>query len=135
MNINEYKIRPSKHFALTWMRKWDYDIYSVRNALESAYKIEKVGKNKYEAYTKSREGSNQCNEEFPYEEETQKTVETARKLGVWPEPLKLYRSLSKSGGGLIFRIPVDIEKQMRLKENTPIEITKIGNKIVIEPEK
>jgi len=81
------------------------------------------------------ERCNQCNEEFPYEEETQKTVETARKLGVWPEPLKLYRSLSKSGGGLIFRIPVDIEKQMRLKENTPIEITKIGNKIVIEPEK
>jgi len=57
MNINEYKIRPSKHFALTWMRKWDYDIYSVRNALESAYKIEKVGKNKYESYTKSKEGS------------------------------------------------------------------------------
>ena len=81
------------------------------------------------------ERCNQCNEEFLYEEETQKTVETARKLGVWPEPLKLYRSLSKSGGGLIFRIPVDIEKQMRLKENTPIEITKIGNKIVIEPEK
>jgi|SRR3989344_1043814 len=81
------------------------------------------------------ERCNKCNEEFPYEEETQRTIEVARKLGVWPEPLKLHRSLSKSGGGLILRIPSDIEKQFKLKENTPIEITKVGNKIVIEPEK
>mgnify|MGYP001559414290 FL=1 len=80
------------------------------------------------------ERCSKCNEEFPYGEETQKTIEVARKLGVWPEPLKLHRSLSKSGGGLILRIPMDIEKQMKLKENTPIEITKVGNKIVIEPE-
>lgn len=73
-----------------------------------------------------------CNEEFPYEEETQKTIETARKLGIWPEPLKLYRHLSRSGGGLIFRIPSDLEKQLKLNENTEIEISKVGNKIVIE---
>ena len=53
-----------------------------------------------------------CNEEFPYEEETQKTITTARKLGIWPEPLKLYRHLSKSGGGLVFRIPSYLEKQL-----------------------
>ena len=76
----------------------------------------------------------ECNEEFPFEEETQKTIETARKLGIWPEPLKLYRHLSKSGKGLVFRIPGDLEKQMNLDENTEIGITKIGNKIVIEPE-
>ena len=75
-----------------------------------------------------------CNEEFPYEEETQKTIAMARKLGVWPEPLKLYRHLSKSGGGLIFRVPSDIEKQLRLDENVEITITKVGNKIIIEPE-
>ncbi|HLD04694.1 MAG TPA: hypothetical protein VJG90_03155 [Candidatus Nanoarchaeia archaeon] len=49
-----YKIRPSRHFILSWMRKWDYDIDSLRNALENAYKIEKVGKCKYEAYTKTK---------------------------------------------------------------------------------
>lgn len=54
MNIEEYKIRPSKHFILSWMRKWNYDIYSIRNALENAYKIEKVGKNKYESYTREK---------------------------------------------------------------------------------
>lgn len=75
-----------------------------------------------------------CNEEFPYEEETQKTIEVARRLGVWPESLKLYRHLSKSGRGLVFRIPHDLEKQLKLDENTEIAITKIGNKIVIEPE-
>ena len=79
------------------------------------------------------ERCNDCKEEFPYEEETQKFVLTARKLGVWPEPLKLYRHLSKSGGGLIFRVPSDLEKQLKLDENTEIAISKIGNKIVIEP--
>tara|TARA_Y100000310_G_scaffold319731_1_gene375381 strand:+ start:594 stop:836 length:243 start_codon:yes stop_codon:yes gene_type:complete len=54
MNLDEYKIRPSKHFVLSWMRKWDYDIYSLRNALENAYKIDKVGKNKYEAYVRTK---------------------------------------------------------------------------------
>jgi len=54
MDVEGYKIRPSKHFMLTWMRKWDYDIYSIKNALENAYKIEKVGKNKYESYTREK---------------------------------------------------------------------------------
>ena len=74
-----------------------------------------------------------CNEEFPYEEETQKAISIARRLGIWPEPLKLHRHLSKSAGGLVFRMPVDLERQLKLKENTEIIITKIGNKIIIEP--
>ena len=75
-----------------------------------------------------------CGEEFPFEKETQKSIEVAKKLGVWPEPLKLRRHLSKSGRGLIFRIPSDLEKQLKLNENTAIDISKIGNKIIIEPE-
>lgn len=54
---------------------------------------------------------------------------------MWSESLKLYRQLSKSGGGLVFRIPADLEKQLKLDDKTEIGITKIGNKIVIEPEK
>jgi len=54
MDINNYKIKPSKHFILSWMRKWDYDIHSLRNALENAYKTDKVGKNKYEAYVRTK---------------------------------------------------------------------------------
>ena len=75
-----------------------------------------------------------CNEEIPYEDETQRTISVARKLGVWQEPLKLYRRLSKSGGGLVFRIPGDLEKQLRLDEKIKIAISEVGNKIVIEPE-
>ena len=48
----DLEILPSKHFRNTWMRKWDYDMYDLRNALKEAYKIEKVGKSKYEAYTR-----------------------------------------------------------------------------------
>ena len=73
-------------------------------------------------------------EEFPSEDETQKAISTARKLGIWPEPLKLYRHLSRSGGGLLFRVPADLEKQLKLNEKTEIEITKVGNKIVLNPQ-
>ena len=54
MDIHGYKIRPSKHFILTWMRKWDYDVDSLRSAIDNAYRVEKVGKYKYEAYTKTK---------------------------------------------------------------------------------
>lgn len=73
-----------------------------------------------------------CGEEFPDEEETQKIITTARKLGVWPEPMKLYRHLSRSAGGLLFRIPADLEKQLHLTEKEEIAISKVGKKIVIE---
>lgn len=73
-----------------------------------------------------------CAEEFPYEEETYRAINAARKLGIWPEPMKLYRHLSKSGGGLVFRVPADIERQLGLSEDTEIGISKMGNKIVIE---
>ena len=80
------------------------------------------------------ERCNNCNEEFIDEKYTQKTINTAKKMGVWPEPLKLYRHLSRSGGGLVFRIPSDLERQLKLNEKTEIAITKVGNKIIIEPE-
>ncbi len=76
-----------------------------------------------------------CNEEIPFEEETQRTISVARRLGIWAEPLKLYRHLSRSGGGLIFRIPSDLEKQLKLDESVEIAISKAGNKIIIEAEK
>ena len=54
INFDEYEIKPSKHFALSWMLKWNFDIEDIRNALKNAYIIEKVGKIKYEAYTRGR---------------------------------------------------------------------------------
>lgn len=78
------------------------------------------------------ERCNSCHEEIPYEAETKKTITIAQRLGVWPEPLKLYRHLSKSSGGLVFRIPADLERQLHLNEKTEIAISKVGNKMVIE---
>lgn len=54
MNTKEYRIRPSKHFIVTWMRKWDYDTIALQNAIENAYKTEKVGKYKFEAYFRAK---------------------------------------------------------------------------------
>ncbi len=57
MDTNGYTIRPSKHFILSWMRKWDYDIDALRSAIERAYKINKAGKNKFELYFHVKEKS------------------------------------------------------------------------------
>ncbi len=54
METTSYKIRPSKHFILTWMRKWDYDIESLRDLLEKAHTVKKVGKIKFESYTRTK---------------------------------------------------------------------------------
>ena len=54
MNISDYKIRHSKHFILTWMRKWDYEIYTLKGAIEKVYKIDKVGRQKYEIYIRAK---------------------------------------------------------------------------------
>ena len=57
MDTTGYTIRPTKHFIFGWMKKWDYDIELLRTALETVYKIEKVGKIKYEAYFRTKNKS------------------------------------------------------------------------------
>ena len=57
IDFTNVRIRPSKHFILTWMRKWNWDIYDIRNALQRNYKIEKVGRKKYEGYIHSKYGT------------------------------------------------------------------------------
>jgi len=45
-------LRPSKHVRNTWMRRWDWDVQDLRKALKEAYRIDKVGRRKYEVYTR-----------------------------------------------------------------------------------
>lgn len=79
------------------------------------------------------ERCNKCGEEFIPEKQAQKTIEIARRLGVWGEPLKLHRKLSKSARGTVLRIPSDLEKDMHLKGDEDVLISKIGkNKLLIE---
>ncbi len=76
-----------------------------------------------------------CGEEYIDEKEGQKMIQLAKKLGVWGEPLKLHRKLSKSARGTVLRIPTDIEENLHLKGNEGVLISKVGkNKILIELE-
>ncbi len=49
--IEKVDIEASKHFALKYMRGWGWDFLDLRDAIRDAYKIEKVGREKYEIYT------------------------------------------------------------------------------------
>ncbi len=76
-----------------------------------------------------------CREEYINEKELQPMISVAQKLGVWGQPLKLHRKLSRSARGTVLRIPTDIEKDLHLKGNEQVTIAKQGNnRIVIEIE-
>ena len=47
--------------------------------------------------------------------------------------LKLKRTLSKSGGSLVLRIPKDVERALSLKAGVDVYIWVENGKIVIEP--
>ncbi|MDI6708573.1 MAG: hypothetical protein QME47_05770 [Candidatus Thermoplasmatota archaeon] len=44
----------SKHFKNRWMRKWGWDYVELREAIKNAYKLDKVGKRKYEVYVRKK---------------------------------------------------------------------------------
>ena len=50
------KLEPSKHFRNKYMREWNWDYIDLREALKNSYKIEKVGKIKYEVYVRKKGG-------------------------------------------------------------------------------
>lgn len=49
-DIETVNISVSKHFSREYLRLWGWDFHQLRDALRQAYKIEKVGKIKYEIY-------------------------------------------------------------------------------------
>lgn len=73
-----------------------------------------------------------CGEEFLPEEESQRTIRVARRLGIWGAPLQLRRKLSRSGRGTVLRIPADIERALGLKGDEEVLVSKAGKKIIIE---
>lgn len=76
-----------------------------------------------------------CSEEFIDEQEGQPMIHSARKFGIWGNPLKLHRKLSKSARGTVLRIPADIEKDFDLKGTEEVAISKIGErKLLVEIE-
>lgn len=74
-----------------------------------------------------------CGEEFIDQEDTERTIKVARRLGIWGEPLKLHRKLSPSGRGVVLRIPEDLRRSMALKGNETVSLAKIGkNRVLLE---
>ena len=76
-----------------------------------------------------------CGEEIIEEQDGQKVVDAAKKIGVWGQPLTLHRKLSRSARGTVLRIPTDIEKNLHIKGNEEVSISKVGpKKLLIEIE-
>ena len=55
-DIDNCKIDVSKHFMLKYMKKWNWDFNDLRGAIKNAYKTDKAGSKKYEAYVR-KDGS------------------------------------------------------------------------------
>lgn len=51
-DIDKCTIDISKHFRNKYMQKWNWDMFDLREAIKNAYKSDKIGKKKYEIYTK-----------------------------------------------------------------------------------
>lgn len=51
-DIDKCEIDVGKHFRNKDMRNWNWDMFDVRDAIKNAYKVDKVGKIKYEVFTK-----------------------------------------------------------------------------------
>jgi len=73
-----------------------------------------------------------CGEEFIAEDESQRMIKVARRLGLWGEPLKLRRKLSRSGRGTVLRIPSDIERSLGIRGDEKVTVSKAGRKIIVE---
>lgn len=59
-------------------------------------------------------------------------IKVARRSGLWGEPLKLRRKLSRSGRGTVLRIPSDIERSLGIRGDEEVVISKAGRKIIVE---
>lgn len=44
------KIIVTKHFSIKYMRNWGWNFSDLRDAIRDSYKIESVGKNKFEIF-------------------------------------------------------------------------------------
>lgn len=51
---DEVRIRVSKHFRTTWMRKWGWDQYSLRDAVREAYRASQVAAAKWEIFVRKK---------------------------------------------------------------------------------
>ena len=49
-DIDTIALKVTKHFSRDYLRRWGWDFHALREAIRDAYRVEKVGKCKYELY-------------------------------------------------------------------------------------
>ena len=77
-----------------------------------------------------------CKEEVVAQGEWNKIINVLRKQGLWTTPLRLHRQLSRSGRGIVLRIPTDIEHSLNIKGNEGITLSLTGkNDILVHIER
>lgn len=50
---DEVRIEPSKHFRNLRMRKWDWDVHDLRDALRNPVRVERQGRTKWVVWVRS----------------------------------------------------------------------------------
>jgi hypothetical protein len=53
-DVYRVHIDVGKHFRNTWLRKWDWDQFDLREAIREAYKLLRVGKGKWELFVRKK---------------------------------------------------------------------------------
>ncbi len=53
-DIDKVHIDVSVHFRNTWMRRWNWDQFDLREAIREAYKVQRSGKSKWEVYVRKK---------------------------------------------------------------------------------
>jgi len=53
-DIDKVHIDVSVHFRNTWMRRWNWDQFDLREAIREAYKVQRSGKSKWEIYVRKK---------------------------------------------------------------------------------
>ncbi|HLF54979.1 MAG TPA: hypothetical protein VI612_04625 [Candidatus Nanoarchaeia archaeon] len=52
--IETVGIKVTKHFMLKYMRRWNWDFIDLRDAIRNSYKVEKIGREKFEIYVEKK---------------------------------------------------------------------------------
>lgn len=72
-----------------------------------------------------------CREEFFDSDEYRRIYDARKRLGAWSEDLKLHRKLGRSGRQITIRIPIDIERALKLKGDENVTFSLVGKRKVL----
>ena len=66
-DLDEVRVEPSKHFRNTKMRKWDWDVHDLRDAIRGADRVVRRGKVKLDVWTRKGGSKKLVLAHYPHE--------------------------------------------------------------------